>query len=83
MRARQLIDSASYGPDQVRILAKAFDDAWTQIKDELSDDADGIEAARLKLAKVVLCLARSGLGNATQLTQAAVQTMYAPPAKLR
>ena len=83
MRARQIIEGASYGPDQLRVLGQAFDAAWAQIAGNLSGQADGVEAARLKLAMIILSLAGSGMPDASQLTKSAVQMMYEPPVKLR
>ena len=83
MKARELIDSASYGPDQLKLLGKAFDDAWAQIGPHVSNRPGGVDAARLKLAKTVLGLAKSGLKDAQQLTEAAVQAMFDHPTKLQ
>jgi hypothetical protein len=83
MQARQLIQGASYGPDEVKALGKAFDYAWAQIAPGVSSRAEAIEAARLKLANVVLDLARRGNFDPQSLADAAVQVLNAPPQKLR
>jgi hypothetical protein len=31
MRARQLIDTASFGPDALKVIGEAFDAAWAEI----------------------------------------------------
>lgn len=31
MRARQLIDGASFGPDALKAIVEAFDQAWSEI----------------------------------------------------
>jgi hypothetical protein len=83
MKARQLINSASYGPDQLKTLGKAFDNAWAQIAPHVSGKPSGVEAARLKLAQVVLLLAKGAPMDAQNLTDAAVEAMFDDPAKLQ
>jgi hypothetical protein len=83
MKARELIDSASYGPDQLKILGKAFDDAWAQIAPHVSGKPSGVEAARLKLAQIVLNFAKGGVADAQRLTDAAVEAMFDGPTKLQ
>ena len=31
MKARQLIQGATYGPETLKVIGKAFDDAWSEI----------------------------------------------------
>ena len=75
MKARQLFSSGSYSPDELRALGKAFDDAWARIAPNVSVRPKAIEAARLKLADVILGLAKSGNFDAQWLADAAVQVM--------
>jgi hypothetical protein len=44
MKARQLIDGASYGPDALKVIVKAFDEAWVMIAGNY--DSASVEAAR-------------------------------------
>jgi hypothetical protein len=67
MKARQLIGSGSYGPVQLKALFKAFDEAWNAIAPTISGRAAAVEAARMKLANIVLSLAQSRSGSAAQL----------------
>ena len=83
MKARDLIDNASYGPDQLKILGQAFDSAWAQIAPHVSGKPTGVEAARLKLAQIVLNLAKNGVMDAQRLTDAAVEAMFDGPTKLQ
>ena len=55
MRARQLIFEAA-GPERLKVFLKAFDDAWDTIAGNFGDDPEVVEAARAKLAKVILNL---------------------------
>lgn len=75
MKARQLIGGASYGPDELKVLFKAFDDAWEGLAARVGDDPQAIEAARLKLANVVLGLAAYGGNDAERIKWAALQIM--------
>jgi hypothetical protein len=75
MKARQLIESAPYNPDQVRALGKALDDAWAEIASSIDNRPDAIEAARLDLAHLILNLARRGNFNPQQLAGTAVLIM--------
>jgi hypothetical protein len=83
MKARRLIEGASYDPDTLKILFQAFDDAWIQIAPTISTHPTAVEAARLKLADIILGLAQENSRDAKQLTDAAVQMMFADPTKLR
>ena len=83
MKARQLIAVAAYTPDQLKVIAKAFENAWEQVAPLVSKRPRAIEAARLKLAEIVLTLAKNGSLDAQQLEDAAVQKMLADPTKLR
>jgi hypothetical protein len=82
MKARQLVASAAYTPDQLRVIGKAFENAWEQVAPLVSKRPAAIEAARLKLAEIVLSLAKDGSRDAQQLEDAAVKKMLASPTKL-
>jgi hypothetical protein len=76
MKARQLLSGASFAPDQLRVLFEAFDRAWAATAAEAGDDPQAIEAARLKLANVILTLARNGnVDDPEQLKNAALQLL--------
>lgn len=38
MTARALIDGASFGPDTVKAMGQAFDDAWAEIAASFGND---------------------------------------------
>jgi hypothetical protein len=38
MEARRLIGNASYGPDTLKVLFQAFDEAWTTLAPRYGDD---------------------------------------------
>jgi hypothetical protein len=83
MKARQAIASASYDPETLNGLYKAFDDAWEQIKPHVSNGAIGSDAARVKLAGIIMDLASKGARTPEFLIDAAVKLMFAEPTKLR
>src|SRR5262245_59095303 len=81
MKARQSIASASYGPDKLKALGEAFDDAWERVAPHVSKRADAVEAARLTLADIVLGLAKAGHFDAQQLADASVKLILGGPRK--
>ena len=58
MKARRLIDGASFGPDTLKALGQAFDQAWTEIAVNFGDTQ--VENARLRLAEAMLSIATEG-----------------------
>jgi hypothetical protein len=83
MKARQLIDNSSYGPDELRVLGEAFDDAWVRLAPTVDRRPEAIEAARLKLAGTILDLARCGNFNPQWLADTAVQLMVSRAARFQ
>ena len=55
------------------MIGRAFDDAWAEVAQNY--DSRAIEAARLKLANIVLSLAGEGERNTEQLKDRAVRTL--------
>lgn len=75
MKARQLISSASYGPEQLKALFEAFDRAWEAIAADVGDNPASIEANRLRLANTILSLAGDGNLDPMRLKIAALQLL--------
>src|SRR5688572_5637848 len=75
MRAKQLIDGASYGPEALKIVCHAFDDAWNDIAGNFGDDPGIIEAARLKLAHIILSFPHEKIRDAEQVKRSALQIL--------
>jgi hypothetical protein len=75
MRARQLIDGASFGPDTLKAIGQAFDQAWAQIAGNFGDDPSDIERARLKLANAMLSVASEDSRDVAVLVRAALEAM--------
>ena len=79
MRARQLIDGASFGPDALKAIGDAFDAAWAEISSRFGIDPVAIEAARLSFANAVLSVASEDSRNVEALKKAALQIMGLGP----
>jgi hypothetical protein len=73
MKARQLISNASYGPEELKALFKAFDEAWQCIAADFGDNPLAIEAARLRLANTILGLTRHGEHDPERIRDAALR----------
>jgi hypothetical protein len=75
MKARRLIENASYDPDQVKAMGRALDDAWSQIAPTIDDRPEAIQAARFALADIILGLAKHGNFDPKWLADTAVKVM--------
>ena len=73
-KGRELIEESSYDSATVRIMRKAFDDAWTEIAGNYKSQT-AIIGARLALANVVLNLVAEGEHDPQKLKDRAVRTM--------
>ena len=75
MKARALIDSASFGPDALRAAGQAFDEAWAEIAAHFADDSLIQEGARLALANAILSVATDSSRDVQVLKNAGLQAM--------
>ena len=75
MKARSLISGASYGPETLKVIGHAFDDAWSEIARHFQDDATQTETARERLAHAVLAVADPDSRDAAALKATALQVM--------
>jgi hypothetical protein len=75
MKARQRIANSSFGPDQVKAMGTAFDDAWAQLAPSVDDRPEAMEAARFALADIILGLGAQGNFDPQWLADTAVQLM--------
>ena len=74
MRARQLIDTAAYDQEAVKVLGQAFDQAWRDIAGNFGSGGDK-DAARLKLANALLSVADNDCRDVLSLKRAALMGM--------
>ena len=75
MRARHLLDSASYGPEALKTIGQAFDKAWSEIAGNFGNDPRDIELGRLKLANALLAVAFEDSRDVEALKNGALQAM--------
>ena len=75
MKARKLIEGATYGPETLKVIGKAFDDAWSEIAPHFSQNGLQSQSARLKLAQAVLSVARDDSRDSDELKNSALQVM--------
>jgi hypothetical protein len=73
MKARQRIDSTSYGPETLKAMTQAFDQAWSVVSGNISQDAS--EAARLRLANALLSVASEDSRDVVALKRKALEAM--------
>jgi hypothetical protein len=75
MKARKLLEDSSYGPDKLKIIYKAFDDAWNEIAANLGHNPLAIGAARLKLANIILGLSPDEIIDPDHVKNVALRKM--------
>ena len=75
MRARQLIDGASFGPEALKVIGEAFDAAWAEIAGNFANDPAEIDEALYKLATALLSVASEDSRDVEALKKAALQRM--------
>jgi hypothetical protein len=62
MQPRETARATSFGPDDLRKIFAAYDDAWNEIAPMIGTEPAAVESARSELATIVL-----GLGSANVL----------------
>jgi hypothetical protein len=72
VKARLLIDGASFGPDALKAIGQAFDEAWQEVAGNMDSDPQDIEAARIQLANAVLSIADEDSRDVEVLKRAAL-----------
>ena len=73
-QARALVTGASYDADTVKMLGRVFDEAWSEIAPNHTSSL-AAQAARLKLANVILSFAAEGERDPAELKLRSVRTM--------
>jgi hypothetical protein len=75
MRARDLLDNAagSFGPEAMKVIGKAFDEAWSSIAGNFTSASE--QGARLKLATIILSIANEDSRDVEALKNAAIKAM--------
>jgi hypothetical protein len=75
MRARQLIDGASFGPEALKAIGEAFDAAWAEIAGNFGNDPGNIDDALYRLANALLSVASEDSRDVEVLKRAALKQM--------
>jgi hypothetical protein len=75
MRARQLIDGAAFGPEAMKAIGQAFDEAWIEIAGNFGNVPVDLDNARYRLATALLSVASEDSRDVDVLKQAALQIM--------
>ena len=75
MASPQLIDGASYGPEALKVIGQAFDEAWRDIAGNFGDDSPDVERARNRLTRAILSIAHDDSRDVSALRQAALERM--------
>jgi hypothetical protein len=75
MKTHHLIDSASFGPEALKAIGRAFDAAWCEIAGNFGNDPRDVELARVKLATALLSVACEESRDAEVLKNGALQAM--------
>jgi hypothetical protein len=73
MQGRKLIEGAALGPETLNTLFQAFDEAWGALAPRYGADAAAIEAARTRLANILLSLASEDSRDPAVLSDAALE----------
>jgi hypothetical protein len=64
----------AFGPEAVKAMAQAFDEAWAEIAENFGRPSE-VETARLRLAEAILSIAAEGSTDVAQLKAGALQAM--------
>jgi len=75
MRARLLIARTSFGPDTIKAMGKAFDQAWAEIAFHFEDDPLIRDSTRQSLAEALLGAAGDGNPDVGKLKEASLRAM--------
>ena len=77
MKAHNVILRAGFGPDTLKVVFQAFNEAWSSISAQYTSPAT-IEATRLKLAKAVIAVSRQDSRDPEVLKRLALLMMKLP-----
>jgi len=75
MKARALISAASYGPETLKVMFRAFDVAWAEIAHYFEGHPTQVDAARERLAHAVLAVADENSKDVHGLKRTALQVL--------
>lgn len=73
MRAQRIIDGASFGPDVLKVVQQAFDEAWQAVAHKFTPDEH--ERVRGELATSMMSATRDDSANVERLREAGIRAM--------
>jgi hypothetical protein len=75
VKAYSLLNGAALGPDSLKIVRLAFDQAWDHIRDNFATTPTVVEGVRLELATAILQIATDSCRDADVLAKRALEVM--------
>jgi hypothetical protein len=75
MKARLLIEGATFTPDVLKVVQAAFEQAWVETGPRFGSDPQVVEAERLRLALAVLSVADEDSKDVEALKAGALQAL--------
>jgi hypothetical protein len=75
MRAKQLIQNSTYGPEKLKLLSEAFEAAQDRVVAKFGPESSAIEVARLRLASMLLLLGNSDVADPAVLKDRALEAL--------
>lgn len=77
MKARKLLEgSVTFDAEQLAVVTRAFDRAWSEIVHRIPDDQR--DGARERLAMIIIEIAGNGMTDEEQLRLRALETLAHP-----
>jgi hypothetical protein len=75
VKARALIDGASFGPETIKAMRHAFNEAWVRMAPTFGNIPQEVETARRRLAEAMLSVATEGSTDVAALKAGAIRAM--------
>jgi hypothetical protein len=75
VKARTLIEGATYDPPTLAVIGEAFDQAWSEISSHFAAEDGQTERARIRLAHCVLAVADQESRDPNLLKRQALEIM--------
>jgi hypothetical protein len=75
MKARRLIEGAFFGPEALKTITRAFEEAWSSIGSNFGTDPQDVDKARLRLATALLSVASDHSRDVDALKRAGLEAM--------
>jgi hypothetical protein len=74
MRARRIIEGSAFGPDVLKVVRQAFDEAWASIANKFLPHEH--EVAREALALAMMSATRDDTSDIAMLREAGIRAMH-------